>query len=187
MELYIKDGRLSKPSNIVLEIDDKQYIGVNVDTAQKLGYETIDELLASHGWQKYVKKEPSITEARNSKISEIEQYDTSSDVNGFIINGCEFWLSKADRVGLMHLLNVEESLGKETTSLWVYNICVPDVPIARAKRMLELLETYAYECYGTTKMHINDVNTMTDIDKINNYDVTQGYPEKLVFNLGEDA
>jgi hypothetical protein len=35
----------------------------------------------------------------------IKHYDTSDEVNSFLINGNKFWLDKNTRVGLMHLAN----------------------------------------------------------------------------------
>jgi hypothetical protein len=35
----------------------------------------------------------------------IKIYDTSDEVNSFLINGNKFWLDKNTRVGLMHLAN----------------------------------------------------------------------------------
>jgi hypothetical protein len=35
----------------------------------------------------------------------IKLYDSSDEVNSFLIDGVNFWLDKATRVGLMHLAN----------------------------------------------------------------------------------
>lgn len=184
--LYIKDNNLCTPNNITILANDKQYIGVNENTAKSLGFVSLDSLLEHYGWNKVERRQYDIEDVRRSKLSDIENYDTSEAVNSFIINNCTFWLSKADRVGLMHLFNVEKSLGKETTTLWVYNEQFEGIPIDRAIKMLEMLEVYAFECYNVTKKHITEVEALNTIEDIEAYDITKGYPEKLNFNLNED-
>lgn len=49
--------------------------------------------------------------------------------------------------------------------------------------MLAELEIYALECLNHAKRQIAEVSEMTDIETVENYDVTAGYPEMLKFKL----
>ena len=52
-----------------------------------------------------------LKQAKVDKISEIAAYDTSSSVNGFMLNGLLVWLDNATRVGLMNSTTIERDLG----------------------------------------------------------------------------
>jgi hypothetical protein len=47
--------------------------------------------------------------------------------------------------------------------------------------MLFAIEVYASSCYDMTQYHLAQVNELEDINEIENYDYTTGYPEKLNF------
>jgi hypothetical protein len=49
--------------------------------------------------------------------------------------------------------------------------------------MLSSLEVYAIQCYNKTTDHIYNVNALTSIDEVVNYDFKSGYPEKLIFTI----
>lgn len=54
-----------------------------------------------------------LEEAKTEKIAEIAAYDTSSSVNGFILNGILVWLDKATRVGLMNSTPLPRQQGRK--------------------------------------------------------------------------
>ena len=60
-----------------------------------------------------------LARAKREILKHIEAYDTSSAVNGFVLNGAVVWLDKATRVGLMNSTTIERDLGSETTELWL--------------------------------------------------------------------
>ena len=82
----------------------------------------------------------------------------------------------------MNSLTIEKNTGKETSTLWFGNLKLDISPDA-AIQMLSALELYALECYNVTAEHKAKVKAMSDIDSINSYDYTIGYPEKLKFNV----
>jgi hypothetical protein len=49
--------------------------------------------------------------------------------------------------------------------------------------MLNAIEVYASKCYDQTQYHLSEVNKLTSIEEIRNYDYKVGYPEKLQFNF----
>lgn len=113
-------------------------------------------------------------------ISKINEYDKSSQVNGVTINGMYTWFDKATRVGLRNSTNVLKKLGNETTSLWVNNKEIT-IKCDQLTDMLDKLEVYALNCFDITSKHKRNVYQLSTIEKIENYDYTSGYPEKLTF------
>ena len=65
-----------------------------------------EDMLRQAGYEEYVEPVPTESEklkqAKVDKIAEIAAYDTSSSVNGFMLNVLLVWLDKATRVGLMN-------------------------------------------------------------------------------------
>lgn len=119
---------------------------------------------------------------RQVVIEAIENYDYSEEVNTFYVNNTPVWFSKETRTALNNSLSIEREVGKETTILWIsgtpYTMTV-DV----AKQILSDLELYAIACYNNTQNNIASVQAMTLKSELRNFDITQGYPEKLNFNL----
>ena len=123
-----------------------------------------------------------LEQAKVNKIAEIAAYDTSSSVNGFVLNGQIVWLDKTTRVGLMNSTTIERDLGQETTELWLgeHNLIIKcDLAI----QLLQQLEVYALKCFNVTATHKKEVNSLSTIEEINSYDITKDYPDKLVINI----
>lgn len=130
-----------------------------------------------------VVEEPTELESAKSKIiKEIDNYDISTDVNSFYLNGLQVWLDKSTRVGLMNSLTIEKNAGKEISTLWFGTIKLDINPDA-AIQMLSSLELYALDCYNKTAEHKVNVSNLNSIEEISNYNYTEGYPEKLSFNV----
>jgi hypothetical protein len=90
------------------------------------------------------------------------------------------WLDKATRAGLMLRLQAEQSMGKETTTLW-YGSHQFELPMANAFQMLYALELYASQCYDNTQRHLAAVDALENKEEIDAYDYRTGYPEELEF------
>lgn len=120
--------------------------------------------------------------AKELVFRKIDQYDTSSNVNGFILNGIQVWLDKDTRVGLMNSITIEKNAGKEQSVLWLNGICIT-VNCDAAIQMLSSLELYALACYNKTAEHKLAISQLTDVSKVKAYDYTAGYPDKLSFNI----
>ena len=115
-------------------------------------------------------------------LRKIDQYDTSSNVNGFMLNGVQVWLSKDTRVGLMNSVTIEKNSGKEQSTVWFNGICIT-INCDAAIQMLSSIELYALACYNRTAQHRLAVSQLTDISKVQTYDYTAGYPDKLSFTI----
>ena len=123
-----------------------------------------------------------LDQAKKEVIRKIDEYDTSVNVNSFKLNGVDVWLSKDTRVGLMNSISIEKAAGKEQSVLWFNNICVT-VNCDSAIQMLSALELYALDCYNKTAEHKANVQNLSSIEEVHNYDYTQGYPSKLEFTI----
>lgn len=123
-----------------------------------------------------------LDQAKKEVIRKIDEYDTSVNVNSFKLNGIDVWLSKDTRVGLMNSISIEKAAGKEQSVLWFNSICVT-VNCDSAIQMLSTLELYALDCYNKTAEHKVNVQSLSSIEEVHNYDYTQGYPSKLEFTI----
>lgn len=109
--------------------------------------------------------------------AKIQKYDSSSEVNSFLVGENKFWLDKATRVGLMHLANCS------TDNLQlVLGDQILTIPINIAKDFLAQLEVYAGQCYLQTQKHLLAIKDLKTIEDVINYDYTKGYPEKIILN-----
>lgn len=112
------------------------------------------------------------------KIEEVERHDKSAEVNGFYIGEQFAWLDKATRVGLANSIAIEKASGKKETTLYL-NCTALTIEINKAQEMLAAIELYALECYRKTEEHKAIIGSIADIESVENYDYTQGYPELL--------
>ena len=183
MKRYIKDGIIKTRNQIVIKgqrtIKDKdgndKVVGTNT-------YNPTEEMILADGWEEYITPtyEPTIDDYRRRKKDEILRYDSSEEVNQFLMQGQGMWLDKATRAGLMLRFNAEVAMGRETTSLW-YGSDMFTLPIATAMQMLLALEIYASECYDNTQRHLAEVDKLETKEDIESYDYRIGYPNKLEF------
>ena len=123
-----------------------------------------------------------LEQAKVNKIAEISAYDTSSSVNGFILNGLLVWLDKATRVGLMNSTTIAKAAGQQTTTLWLGGIKLV-VDCDKAIQLLSALEIYALECFNVTASHKQAVSELTTIDEVEAYDYKAGYPKMLEMSV----
>ena len=123
-----------------------------------------------------------LKQAKVDKIAEIAAYDTSSSVNGFMLNGLLVWLDKATRVGLMNSTTIAKASGQETTTLWLGGMKLV-VDCDKAIQLLSALEMYALECFNVTASHKQAVSELTTIEEVEAYDYKSGYPKMLEMSV----
>lgn len=144
-------------------------------------YNPSEELLLQNGWKLDSSTEEVLEEYKKEKIKDIQRYDTSRAINGFTVNGVKMWLDKATRVGLMLRLQSEQQAGYNSTTLWYDNVEYV-LPIEMAIQMLQNIELYASKCYDTTQKHVATVMSLDNVEDVEQYNYTTGYPEQLSFN-----
>lgn len=147
------------------------------------GIPTIEQLV-EWGFDEYVEPTPTqeelLAKAKADKIAELESYDASDAVNSFSVNGISMWVPADKRAVLRTSIEAYKALGAENiTKVWngqEYTFSVTDWDA-----MLNQVEVYASECFNQTQRHLAAINALDTIEAVNEYDFTQGYPEKLVF------
>ena len=120
--------------------------------------------------------------AQKMVLAEIEKHDTSSAVNGFILNGQRVRLDKATRVGLINSTTIAKAMGQPTTTLWLGDAKLV-VECDKAIQLLSALEMYALECFNVTAVHKKAVAEMSTVESVLAYDYTAGYPEMLEMRI----
>lgn len=136
--------------------------------------------LVSEEWQERCKA--TLEKAKKEKLAAILAYDTSSDVNGFMLNGNKVWLDKETRVGLMNSTQITRDMGHDTTTLWFDGYKL-EVKCDMAIMLLSSLEMYALECFNVTAAHKKAVSELTTIEEVEAYDYKTGYPKQLNIDL----
>ena len=172
---YWKNGFYDEPVDGSVEITEEYY--------QELLAGQSTGLIIAESKNRYpilVEYEYDIEEVRKIKVSEIQIFDKSTNVNSFDLLDKSMWLDKSTRVGLFNSISIEKNVGKTHTTLW-YDAVKYVIPIPDALAMLNALELYALNCYNVTQSHIAAVRSLQTIEEIENYDYTIGYPVKLSF------
>ena len=136
--------------------------------------------LVSEEWRERCKA--TLEKAKKKKLEAILAYDTSSDVNGFMLNGNKVWLDKETRVGLMNSTTIAKSVGQKTTTLWLGSMKLV-VDCDKAIQLLSALEMYALECFNVTASHKQAVSKLTTIEEVEDYDYKAGYPKMLEMSI----
>lgn len=116
--------------------------------------------------------------AQKMVLEQIDKYDTSPSVNGFMLNGQRVWLNKDTRVGLMNSTSIAKAMEKTTTTLWFGGMQI-EVNCDKAIGLLSALEMYALECFNVTAAHKKAVAELNTVEEVLGYDYTKGYPEQL--------
>lgn len=127
--------------------------------------------------------EAALTAAAQKMVQEqIDKYDTSPSVNGFMLNGLRVWLNKDTRVGLMNSTSIAKAMGKTTTTLWFGRMKI-EMNCDKAIGLLSALEMYALECFNVTAAHKKAVAELNTVEDVLEYDYTKGYPEQLRYDI----
>lgn len=127
--------------------------------------------------------EAALTAAAQKMVQEqIDKYDTSPSVNGFMLNGLRVWLNKDTRVGLMNSTQIAKAMGKTTTTLWFGGMQI-EVNCDKAIGLLSALEMYALECFNVTAAHKKAVAELNTVEEVLEYDYTKGYPKILEMSV----
>lgn len=118
--------------------------------------------------------------AKAEKQSEITDYDNSANVNSFIIGGLPMWLNFDQRSRLKATLDAIEGEGgtEMTKSFGGIDYTFTCV---QWRSMINAVEVYAGQCQTVTQEHRNAIDALTTIKKVQQYDFTTGYPQKLSF------
>jgi len=148
------------------------------------------EQLYEWGFREWVEPTPTpqqlLDKAKADKTAQLQAYDASDAVNGFDVvtgsNTITAWLTPEQRANYKNSLDSAEILGMDKVHP-VINGMTFELQVATAKMYLAQIQIYADKCYGTTETHKADINALETVEEVDAYDFTQGYPQKLVFNV----
>ena len=147
------------------------------------GIPTLSQL-SEWGFEDVIEPAPTPQElleaAKQEKIQEIEEYNVSDSVNEFTINGSPMWLTYEERAQIATQISANEAAGRTSMTRW-YNGYEFTFPLTTWKQMLVALEVYAGDALNVTEAHKAEVMALTTIQEIDDYDITDGYPNKLNF------
>lgn len=122
-----------------------------------------------------------LKQAKAGKVAEISAYDKSPSVNSFLLNNKQRWLDVDLRKSLSYSTNILKEDGEKTVDIWFDTEC-ETMDIDNALYMLKTLEVYAKQTNNVTHQHKAEVMALTSIEEVESYDITKGYPAKLVFS-----
>lgn len=156
--------------------------------------EYADAMLEYQQWRVYCKEaariffgiELTLNDVKERKIAELEAYDDSDAVNGFIIrtpNG-DFteWLDPYKRNNASRAIESAKKLSIPTLTT-----AIGDIPVTLTTEDADLylaqLEMYAVTCTGVTATHKAAINALKTVEEVEAYDYKTGYPERLKFSV----
>ena len=116
------------------------------------------------------------------RVADIDNYDTSDNVNIFYINDAPMWLAQEKRLALKNSLQLCKESNESTYRVW-YNGLALDLPVEQGLQMIDAIERYAMQCLAVTEQHKYDVLQLTTVADVESYDITAGYPDALHFTL----
>ena len=184
---FTEDRAVDAAIQTAFGLRDGEVSRFNADMAMKIADGSDDATVSEYkGFVKWLRLElakalgtmDALTAAKEQKIAEIDAYDQSEAVNGFVLNGSLVWLDKSTRVGLMNSTNIAKASGSANTTLWLGGERMV-VPCDKAIQLLSALEMYALGCFNVTAAHKKAVSSLKTIDEVLAYDYTNGYPEQL--------
>lgn len=136
-------------------------------------------------WDMELTPAPEITldEVKRNVIDAIKMYDSSTEINAFIVNGVmEAWLTPEERSNYKSSIDAAKLVGLESLSFFINDVLLTTTP-QQAELMLANIQLYADHCFIVTKQHIAAVTALETVEEVENYDYTIGYPSKLNFEL----
>lgn len=190
----IENNRIVFAPSVIVD-GEKQIITTDASVYLRYGYKEIMREPYPQGEiaykERYVESDTTITISwaedlegtRQRVLGKIAEYDASDAVNSFTLGEVETWLNRDDRVCLTRSLEVSQAKGETTYGLCVDGVGVVTLPIPAIKGMLDEIEVYAIKCYKRTFEHKEAVKALETCEAIANYDYTEGYPAKLIFNI----
>ena len=146
--------------------------------AELQNYEVVsyNDYLLAENREKYEGK--TLEEAKDMLLRNIESYDNSTSVNGFVLNGQKVWLDFELRDRVYQGNERLQRIGRTDTTLWLGNQCY-NLSIEQAQNIISHIEAYAKDCYNVTAAHKAAVEKLQTVEEMEAYDYTQGYPEQL--------
>lgn len=131
-------------------------------------------------WLDGVKQESNVFNvAKKLLLDTIDKYYASNDVKMFLLDDQYGWLDKDTRMGLRQNIADRKLGGLSNIIIWV-NGKPHSMTLERAESFLRKVEDYAYICKAVTYQHKTDVENLTTLNDILQYDYTKDYPTIII-------
>ena len=160
-------------------------VPVGMDESGEMSYEEREKQQYAYDvcWLDDVGSEEEVLgKAKEVVAAEITAYDSSSVVNGFILNGERVWLDFELRDRVYQGNERLQRIGRTDTTLWLGNHCY-NLSIEQAQNIISHIEAYAKDCYNVTAAHKAAVEKLQTVEEVLAYDYTAGYPEMLTMSV----
>ena len=124
----------------------------------------------------------TLEDAKAEMIAKIDEYDSSSEVNSFLVNSeIEGWFTPEERSNYKSSIDAAKLLGISALTFFIDNVEMTVTPV-QAEYMLAEIQLYADQCYIVTKEHKIAVEAMETIEEVDAFPYAEGYPEKINFS-----
>lgn len=123
----------------------------------------------------------TLEQAKTEMIQRIDEYDSSTNVNGFTINDdVEGWFTPEERSNYRSSIDAAKLLGISGLSFYVGDMLLEVTP-TQAEYMLAQVQLYADQCFMVTKQHKLTVEALETIEEVDEFDYAADYPKKINF------
>ena len=123
---------------------------------------------------------PSLADAIAAKLARIRVYDNSDAVNSFTLGGIQMWIDFEERARIRQSIDAYRNVGKTEMTKW-FGGKIFTYNLDTWQTMLDKLSVYASEALNVTEQHKAEVSALTTVEDVEAYDITKGYPAKLLF------
>lgn len=137
-----------------------------------------EETLLEHGYERVEVPENKLQQAIEEKVAEIRAYNDSNAVNEFTLDGMTAWVDLEKRLPIHRDIVLDIEKGKEESTIWLNGHKLV-LNSQLALKMINALESYAYQAYNVTQAHVFTVKHLTSVEEVEKYDYTTNYPPKL--------
>jgi len=188
---YLLDGffgivkRGSRKEYVDAIVSNRYSLEDQVDILEKGDETDLKHLKEWKEWAEHVADlllptEKTLVSAKQAKLKEIADYDTSSAVNEFTYMNVPMWIDFDLRKDITHDIKVLKAKNINEFTFW-FNGTPMTFPIDVLESLLVEIEIYALGCFNVTAQHKANVTALETIEEVENYDFTVGYPTKLNF------
>ena len=192
MEEELKIDRLNKIERLKDELHDTDFIVIKAmeghDVRQYGDYKTerqhlrdeinLVESLTDAQYDELYPVVDELGDAKRAKLMDINVYDQSDNVNIFYLAGQPLWLDAQTRQTLRTSIEAYQAANSQTVTKW-FGGQEYTFPTTLWLTMLNALEVYAAEALNVTESHKAAVLALNDIEDVEGYDYTAGYPTVL--------
>ena len=124
----------------------------------------------------------ALQDAISEKISDVEDFDTSDEVNSFLVNGQPCWIDKEMRAVYGNSVSSAKMLGEKSIDIDLSGIVIT-LPIENAELMLASIQRYADKAAIVTAKHKRNITLLESIEEVDSYDFKTGYPDKITLEI----